>query len=131
MLQRQMPSYLVKWTQAFTANRTITIAFDGQSEIPKPFTNSIPQGSPASPTLFAIAANAFLENPTIQCPYPASSSYVDDICMFHKGTRPEDTIPALKIRTEVCLEKATKVGLSFTTNKSELVYCLPNAKRKL
>jgi hypothetical protein len=72
MEQRQMPSYLVNWTRAFTTNRTAAFAFDCQSETPKPFTNSILQGSPASPTLFTIAANAFLENPTIQYPYPTS-----------------------------------------------------------
>jgi hypothetical protein len=96
MQQRQMPSYLVKWTQAFTINRTIAFTFDGQSEIPKSFTISIPQGSLGSPTFFAIVANAFLENPTIQCSYPASSSYIDDICMSQIGTRLEDIIPALK-----------------------------------
>jgi hypothetical protein len=84
------------------ANRTITFAFDGQSEIPKSFMNSIPQGSLASPTVFAIVANAFLtntflENPTIQCPYSASLSYLDDICISQIGTRPEDTIPSLII----------------------------------
>jgi hypothetical protein len=129
MQQCQMPSYLVKWTQAFTTNYTIAFAFDGQSEIAKPFTDSIPQGSLVLPTLFAIAANTFLENPTIHCPYPALSSYVDDICMFQIETRPEDTIPALKIQTEVCLEHAAKAGLSFATNKSELIHCLPESSR--
>jgi hypothetical protein len=45
------------------------------------------------------------------------------------GTRPEGTIPALKILTEVCLEQAAKVELSFATNKSELVNCLPESSR--
>jgi hypothetical protein len=49
--------------------------------------------------------------------------------MSQIGTRPEDTIPALKIRTKVCLEQAAKVGLSFATNKSELVHCLPESSR--
>jgi hypothetical protein len=33
--------------------------------------------------------------------------------MSQMGPRPEDTIPALKIRTEVCLNRAARVGLSF------------------
>jgi hypothetical protein len=61
--------------------------------------------------------------------YPALLSYVDNICMSQIGTRPEDTIPVLKVRTEVCLEQAAKVGLSFATNKSEVVYCLPESSR--
>jgi hypothetical protein len=128
MEQRQMPSCLVNWTRAFTTNRTIAFASDGQSETPKPFTNSILQGSPASPTLFAIAANAFIENPTIQYPYP-TSSYLDDISMSQIGSRQEDTIPAPKIRTELCLNQAVKAGLSFAPNKSELVHCLPESSR--
>jgi hypothetical protein len=34
MQQRQMPSYLVKVTRAFTINRKIAFAFDGQPETP-------------------------------------------------------------------------------------------------
>jgi hypothetical protein len=70
MQQGQIPSYLVNWTRDFTTNRTISFAFDGQSETPKPFTNLI--GSQASPTLFAIPADTFLENSTIQNPYLTS-----------------------------------------------------------
>jgi hypothetical protein len=49
--------------------------------------------------------------------------------MSQMGSKPEDTIPALKIRTEVCLNRAAKVGLSFVSNKSELVHCLPESSR--
>jgi hypothetical protein len=45
------------------------------------------------------------------------------------GSRLEDTIPALKIRTEVCLNRTARVGLSFASNKSEPVHCLPESSR--
>jgi hypothetical protein len=61
MQQRGMPPYLCKWTCSFTTNRTLAFTFSEQLEDPKPFLCSLPQGSPASPILFLIYANAMLE----------------------------------------------------------------------
>jgi hypothetical protein len=49
--------------------------------------------------------------------------------MSQMGSRPEDTTLSLKIWTEVCLNRAPKVGLSFASNKSELIHCLPESNR--
>jgi hypothetical protein len=50
--------------------------------------------------------------------------------MSQMGLKTDDTIPAPKIRTEVCLNRAGRVGLSFASNKSELIHCLPEISRK-
>jgi hypothetical protein len=128
MKQRQIPRYLIGWVQAFTTERTIAFSFDGKSEIPKPFTTSIPQGSPVSPPLFAIAGNAFLENPITLQP-GVNSSYIDDISMTQTGCGPAETLPLLKSRIEVCLTKAAHLGQSFSLHKSELLRCFPESSR--
>jgi hypothetical protein len=64
MHQRQMPQYLTDWATAFTSDRTLSFCFDGLRGTPKHFKAGLPQGSPASPILFLIYANAIM-NPTI------------------------------------------------------------------
>jgi hypothetical protein len=75
--QWNMPQYLLIWTRAFTTNHTLAFSFDQQLETPKPFQCSLPQGSPASPILFLIYANAMLEV-THQLGQELTVSYVDD-----------------------------------------------------
>jgi hypothetical protein len=62
MEQRRLPSYMILWVKAFTADRKLAFGFDGKSEDPKPFNRALPQGSPISPILFAITACAIFEN---------------------------------------------------------------------
>jgi hypothetical protein len=61
MVQRGMPTYLINWTRNFTADRTLSFSFDNHLELPKPFKNAIPQGSPVSPILFSIIMSAVMD----------------------------------------------------------------------
>jgi hypothetical protein len=61
MQQRGMPAYLCAWTHSFMTNRTLAFSFTQQLEQPKPFFYGLPQGTPASPIIFLIYANAMLE----------------------------------------------------------------------
>jgi hypothetical protein len=74
-------------------NRLLSFGFDGISEIPKPFTGTLPQGSPVSPVLFAIVANAMLENPVKNNDTSSSASYVDDVNLVQIGHGPAETVP--------------------------------------
>ena len=76
MEARQLPTYLSKWTASFTAERTIAFCFDNRVEDPKLYNSGLPQGSPASPILFLIYAQAMLE--ALPTSKEKDISYLDD-----------------------------------------------------
>jgi ribonuclease HI len=53
------------------------------------------------------------------------TSYVDDICMVHLSPTVCEANIHLEERTERYLENGIPLGLTFTTPKTELLYCLP------
>ena len=124
MHQRRMPTYLTDWVAAFNTDRKIAFGFDQQSEDPQPYQCGLPQGSPVSPILFLIFSSAMLEKED----YPADTtdtSYVDDVCMVQMSPSIAEANNLLEERTEQHLHRGLHLGLTFSPNKSELLYCLP------
>jgi hypothetical protein len=95
MQQRGMPSYLCEWTRSFTTNRTLAFTFSEHLEEPKPFLCGLPQGSPASPILFLIYANAMLEVQH-QPARELNTSYVDDTSLLQSSLSVHFAIKRLK-----------------------------------
>ena len=58
MEARHLPSYLSNWTASFTAKRIMAFCFENNIEAPQPYDSGLPQGSPGSPVLFLIYAQA-------------------------------------------------------------------------
>jgi hypothetical protein len=129
MGQRKMSTYIIQWVKEFTTDRLLSFCFDEISEIPKPFTGALPQRSPISPVLFAIVANAMLENPVKNNNTSSSVSYVDDVSLVQIGHGLPETVLRIKVRTEAQLERAAIIGLNFSSEKSELLHCIPNNSR--
>src|SRR3978361_1606413 len=44
MSQRRMPTYLIRWIEAFNTDRQISFGFDQQTEEPQPYRCGLPQG---------------------------------------------------------------------------------------
>jgi len=124
MHQRRMPIYLTNWIRAFNTDRKLAFGFDQQSEQPQPYKCGLPQGSPVSPILFLIFSNAMLEKQH----YPTDAvdtSYVDDVCMVQMSSTIAQANTLLEDRTEEYLRRGQFLGLTFSPDKAELLYCLP------
>jgi hypothetical protein len=128
MQQRGMPPYLCEWTRSFTTNRTLAFTFSEQLEDPKPFLCGLPQGSPASPILFLIYANAMLEvqhQPARQL----NISYVDDTSLLQSSLSVQFAITRLKERSEYHIDRGKHLGLRVSPPKSEHLHCFPNFRQ--
>jgi ribonuclease HI len=124
MEQRGMPKYLINWTKAFTSDRTMSFSFDGKCEPQQPFISALPQGSPASPILFLIYAQAMLErgcDPLKEL----DLSYLDDIVMTKSGPSVESTVKNLESRTNDHINRAAILQLELSSTKSDLMHTLP------
>lgn len=63
MQAHRLPLYLANWTASFTTSRTMAFCFDNCTEDAQPYNSSLPQGSPVSPVLFLLYAQAIMEVP--------------------------------------------------------------------
>jgi hypothetical protein len=128
MQQRGMPPYLCEWTRSFTTNRTLAFTFSEQLEEPKPFLCGLPQGSPASPILFLIYANAMLEVQH-QPARELNISYVDDTSFLQSSLSIQFAIKRLKERSEHHTDRGKHLSLRFSPPKSELLHCVPKLSK--
>jgi hypothetical protein len=56
-----------------------------------------------------------------------NTSYVDDISLVQIGKDSLETTPILEERTRIQMERASKLGLSYSQSKSELLHCHPSS----
>jgi hypothetical protein len=122
--QRGMPTYLRNWTRAFNKDRRLSFALDSHIEELRPFRCGLPQGSPVSPILFLIYANAALKNAD-KAGAVTDTSYVDDVSIVAAAPRPNAIIDVLQKCTTEQMRRAEALRLSFAPGKSELLLFLP------
>jgi len=101
MEARQMPTYLTRWTSSFTADRTMAFCFDNYTEVPQPFQSGLPQGSPVSPVLFLVYAQALLEASRYM--RDKDVSYLDDDGLLQLATSQPSAIRRLTERMDLRL----------------------------
>jgi hypothetical protein len=112
LAQRRMPTYLRKWTCAFNEERRLSFTVDSRIEELRPFRCGLPQGSPVSPILFLIYANAALENAD-KAGAVTDTSYVDDVSIVAAAPKPNAVIDVLQKRTNEQMRRAESLRLSF------------------
>jgi hypothetical protein len=124
MQDRFLPDYLSKWTESFTANRTLSFSFDNNTEIPHPYNSGLPQGSPVSPVLFLIYAQALLETETSVS--EKDISYVDDDGALQLSDSQVGAVHRLEQRMNQRLERGSILNLPYDLGKSGLIHFWPN-----
>jgi hypothetical protein len=129
MTQRRMPTYLINWTKDFTSNRTLSFSFDNNCESPQPFTHAIPQGSPVSPILFSIMMSAILDADD-PINLQTSTAYVDDLNEIHADVNTGKIVPKLSDSFMFKATHAATIGLSFASDKSEVIHFSMATRRK-
>jgi len=79
-----LPKALCLWLQSFMEDRTIQLAFDGESQSKISMNAGIPQGSPVSPIMFLIYLHPVLKSVREDDPnFPIKiPSYMDDIALI-------------------------------------------------
>jgi hypothetical protein len=85
---------------------------DACSEEPQFFNCRLPQGSPVSPVLFLIYANAALERTNRAAGF-TDTSYVYDVSIVTSRTRPDDLIRDLQERTNKQIARAQHSGFPW------------------
>jgi hypothetical protein len=84
----------------------------------------LPQGSPVSPILFLIYANAALENED-KVGDITDTSYADDVSIVAAAPRPNAVIDVLQKRINEQIRRTESLRLSLAPGKSELLLFLP------
>ena len=118
-----MPSYLSRWTASFTANRTMSFCFDNSRENPQPYNSGLPQGSPASPVLFLIYAQAMLE--ALAYLKDKDISYLDDDGALQLALTRQTAIRRLQERMELRLQRGAQLNLPYDLGKSGPIHLWP------
>jgi hypothetical protein len=129
IVQQGMPTYLINWTRNFTADRTLSFSFDNHLKLPKPFKNVILQGSPGSPILFSIMMSAVMDAGD-KANLQTCTAYVDDLNEIYADKNIGQVIPVLSNALNLKARCAAEIGLSFASDKSEVIRFSLSARRK-
>jgi hypothetical protein len=124
MKMRCLPSYHITWATSFTSHRRLGFAFDQKNEPHQPFNSGLPQGSPASPVLFLLYANAMFETDQ-RSAFSTLISDVDDVTLVETSCNIGNNIHTLKERITLQLQRGALLGLTYSPPKSDLLFMHP------
>jgi len=113
-----VPPYLVSWVSSFLGQRSCTLIFQGAPGTPAPFNVGAPQGSPISPLLFLLYV-ALLH---FSIPRGLMISYMDDFGLIVASLSYRGTIRRLQLLFERLERKASRLVVSFSVAKTELIH---------
>jgi len=110
--------YLVSWVSSFLGERSCTLIFQGAPQTPAPVNVGAPQGSPISPLLFLLDVAPL----HFRIPQRLMISYVDDFALTVASLSYRGNICRLQELFERLERKASRLGVSFSVAKTELIH---------
>ena len=113
-----IPSYLVSWVSSFLGERSCTLIFQGAPGTPGPVNVGAPQGSPISPLLFLL----YVAPLHFRIPRGLMISYVDDFALTVASLSYRGNIRRLQELFKKLERKASRLGVSFSVAKTELIH---------
>jgi len=113
-----IPSYLVSWVSSFLGERSCTLIFQGAPGTPAPVNFGAPQGSPISPLLFLL----YVAPLHFRVPRGLMISYVDDFALTVASLSYRGNIRRLQELFDKLERKASRLGVSFSVAKTELIH---------
>jgi len=122
-----IPPYMVSWVSSFLGERSCTLIFQGAPGTPAPVNVGAPQGSPISPLLFLL----YVEPLHFRIPRGLMISYVDDCALIVASLSYRGKIRRLQELLGRLERKASRLGVSFSVAKTELIHWRTPSQRHL
>jgi len=116
---RQMDGDPVRWTERFLSERKVGMIIEGNAMERHPVEPGVPQGSPASPILFAIYTSGLIKSVEEYVSEAEGLSFVDDLGWVATGNDVNHVVSILERCAAKTIEWAGRRGLQFDTAKTE------------
>jgi len=113
-----IPHYLVSWVSSFLGEQSCTLIFQEAPGTAAPVNVGAPQGSPISPLLFLLYGAPL----HFRIPRGLMISYVDDFALTVASLSYRGNICRLQELFEKLERKASRLGVSFSIAKTELIH---------
>jgi len=120
-----IPPYLVSWVSSFLGEQSCTLIFQGAPGTPAPVNIGAPPGSPISLLLFRL----YVAPLHFGIPRALMISYVDYFALTVASLSYRGNIPRLQELFEKLERKASRLGVSFSVAKTELIYWRSRSQR--
>ena len=116
--ERGVSPYIIAWIRTFLTDRSCRLRFQGAPNSFKKVAVGTPQGSPISPLLFVLYV-APLHKGTAAA---NTISFVDDLALTSVSASHRRNVQLLQARFRKLAYTTSKLGLSFSVPKTELIY---------
>ena len=124
MMRLGVDPQLVRWTLSFMEDRHIIVELDGKpGEARHGLDSGIPQGSPASPVLFAVyIAEMFSEVEEKMDGQIKALSFVDDVAWLASGKDAQQVQATMEAAAGFAMDWVARNAVAFDTEKTDAVW---------